>query len=248
MSKLNKESSVALYQQLIDKIKEQIQSGELKAGDRLMTEVELSREYDISRITVRKAIEILVEEEILIKKQGIGTFVAEKKLTRDGGVFMGFTRSCMLDNKVPSTKLLSAELSEPTAFDVEKLHLEEGEKVIRIRRLRCCDGVPIVLEENHFPQKYAFLLGENLEGSLYEILERHETYVSDGSRKISICYATEEESRLLNVQEKDALLIMKDFCETASGEAVHTCKSIINPQRYELVILSHSDVYRWEKV
>ncbi|MDY3918335.1 MAG: GntR family transcriptional regulator [Candidatus Limivivens sp.] len=248
MGKLNKDSSVALYQQLVNEIKEQIQSGELKAGDRLMTEVELSREYDISRITVRKAIEILVDEEILIKKQGIGTFVAEKKLTRDAGIFMGFTRSCILDGKTPGTRLLSADLTPVNASDRKNLGLGEEEKVIRIRRLRFCDGVPVVLEENHFSQKYAFLLGEDLEGSLYEILEKHGIYASAGRRKLSICYANREESELLQVSENDALLMMKDTCTTSSGEAVHTCKSIINPQLYELVIISHSDCIGWEKV
>lgn len=94
MGKLNKESSVALYQQLIDEIKNQITSGKLAVGDRLMTEFELSQEYNVSRITVRKAIEVLVEENILIKKQGIGTFVAEKRLTRNLEIFMGFTSNC----------------------------------------------------------------------------------------------------------------------------------------------------------
>lgn len=69
MKKLKKDSSVALYQQLINEIKESIQAGELKPGDRLMTEGEFSKEYDVSRITVRKAIEVLVEEGILIKNR-----------------------------------------------------------------------------------------------------------------------------------------------------------------------------------
>ena len=124
MSKLNKESSVALYQQLIDEIKDQIASGKLTTGDRLMTEFELSQEYNVSRITVRKAIEVLVEENILIKKQGIGTFVAEKKLTRNVGVFMGFTSNCIQDGKTPSTKLLAAELVKATTVDVKNLDLK----------------------------------------------------------------------------------------------------------------------------
>ena len=66
MGELNKGSSVALYQQLVDEIKSAIASGKLSEGDRIMTEAELSKTYDISRITVRKAIEILVEEGILI--------------------------------------------------------------------------------------------------------------------------------------------------------------------------------------
>ena len=83
MGKLNKESSVPLYQQLMEVIQNQILNGELKENDRIPTEIELSREYDVSRITVRKAVELLVEEEILVKRQGIGTFVSQKKLCRN---------------------------------------------------------------------------------------------------------------------------------------------------------------------
>lgn len=247
MNKLNKESSVALYQQLINEIKESIQSGELKAGDRLMTEGEFSKAYDVSRITVRKAIEVLVEEGILIKKQGIGTFVAEKKLTRDASIFMGFTESCLIDNKVPSSKLISADLTGASGVDQRDLNLEEGEMVIRVRRLRYCDGAPTILEENHFPQKYAFLLGTNLENSLYEILEEHNVIVAAGKRRISICFATKEESELLQVNEKDALLLMKDICVDSQGDVIHTCKSVINPQLYDLNFISSSARMKWEK-
>ena len=240
MNKLNKESSVALYQQLINEIKESIQSGELKAGDRLMTEGEFSKAYDVSRITVRKAIEVLVEE-------GIGTFVAEKKLTRDASIFMGFTESCLIDNKVPSSKLISADLTGASGVDQRDLNLEEGEMVIRVRRLRYCDGAPTILEENHFPQKYAFLLGANLENSLYEILEEHNVIVAAGKRRISICFATKEESELLQVNEKDALLLMKDICVDSQGDVIHTCKSVINPQLYDLNFISSSARMKWEK-
>ena len=78
MNKLNKNSSVPLYQQLVDEIKSQIDSGILKENDRIMTETELSDAYEVSRITVRKAISVLVDEDYLVKQQGIGTFVGVK--------------------------------------------------------------------------------------------------------------------------------------------------------------------------
>ena len=81
MNKLNKNSSVPLYQQLVDEIKSQIDSGILKENDRIMTETELSDAYEVSRITVRKAISVLVDEDYLVKQQGIGTFVGVKRLT-----------------------------------------------------------------------------------------------------------------------------------------------------------------------
>ena len=133
-------------------------------------------------------------------------------------------------------------------MDQRNLNLEEGEMVIRVRRLRFCDGAPTVLEMNHFSQKYAFLLGTNLEGSLYEILEQHGIYVVAGKRKITICYATKEEAKLLNVKENDALLMMKDLCQDAHGEVIHSCKSIINPQYYDLTFVSSVERMKWEKI
>ena len=68
MNKLNKNSSVPLYQQLVDEIKSQIDSGILKENDRIMTETELSDAYEVSRITVRKAISVLVDEDYLVNR------------------------------------------------------------------------------------------------------------------------------------------------------------------------------------
>ena len=82
------------YQQLMEVIQNQILNGELKENDRIPTEIELSREYDVSRITVRKAVELLVEEEILIKRQGIGTFVSQKSSAAILMVY-GIYSSCM---------------------------------------------------------------------------------------------------------------------------------------------------------
>ena len=236
MKELNKESSVSLYQQLIDELKLLISSGQLKEGDRIMTEAELSKEYGISRITVRKAIEVLVEEGILIKKQGIGTFVAGKRLTRNMNAFMGFSQSCEMDGKKPGTKLLSASLAEPQGSDEKVLSLEEGEKVIVLRRLRLMDEAPVIIEENHFSQKYAFLLGENLERSLYTLLSEHGIQTYGGLRKVSVCYATKEEAQLLGIDNGAALIFMKDVCVDPEGNVIHSCKSLICPDRYELVI------------
>ena len=69
-----------------------------------------------------------------------------------------------------------------------------------------------------------------------------------GKRKITICYATKEEAELLNVKENDALLMMKDLCLDAHGEEIHSCKSIINPQYYDLTFISSAERVKWEKI
>lgn len=237
MGKLNKESSVPLYQQLVNEIKEQIREGTLNVNDRLMTEIEFSKEYDISRITVRKAIEMLVDEEILVKRQGIGTFVAEKKLNRDISTFMGFTQSCQRAGRKASTKLLTADLIEATPSDAKRLELEEGERVIRIIRLRYCDDMPVIIEENHFSQKFAFLLGRDLSKSLHEILAESDVAPVNGTKSIGICHANELEKEYLNVELNEALILTKDMSFDKNGVPVYYCKSVINPARYTLSVV-----------
>ena len=108
MEKLKKGSSVPLYKQLFEVIEQQISDGELKEGQQLMTEAELSAEYGVSRITVRKALELLVEDGILVKRQGVGAFVAERKMHRRVEGIMGFTQNCAAEGKKAGAVLLAA--------------------------------------------------------------------------------------------------------------------------------------------
>ena len=158
------------------------------------------------------------------------------------GVFMGFSQNCEANGQKPGTKLLSASLTNPVGSDEKTLGLAENEKVIVLRRLRLIDDVPVILEENHFSQKYAFLLGEDLERSLYSILEEHGIQAYGGKRRVSICYASAEEAEILGVKKGAALLLMKDICLSQEGEIIHSCKSLIYPERYEIVINTMPDI------
>lgn len=238
MGKLRKGSSTPLYKQLVQVIEEQISSGALKEGDQIMTEVELSAEYDVSRITVRKAIELLVEDGILMKRQGVGTFVAEKKIHRKFEGVMGFTQNCLMEGKVAGSKLLAAELVEPAVMDVETLKLSPNEKVIRIVRLRLCDGTPVILEENRFSQKFAFLLSQNLEGSIYQLLGEAGYSMERGAMEIEICQANELESKYLEVEQGKPLLLTKAVVTDEQGEPIHYCKNIINLSHYKMTVVS----------
>ncbi|MFQ9705432.1 MAG: UTRA domain-containing protein [Enterocloster clostridioformis] len=90
---------------------------------------------------------LLAEEEILVKRQGIGTFVSQKKLCRNINGFMGFTQSCLAEGNTAGAQLVSAELAEATMVDAEELKIQEHEKIIKIVRVRTCDGIPVMLEE-----------------------------------------------------------------------------------------------------
>ena len=140
---LKRDAQMPLYQQLANEIKAQIASGELHQNEQLMTEMEMSREYGVSRITVRKALELLVEEDILSKRQGVGAFVTGKKLVRSMNVMMGFTQTCEANGQKATSQLLFAGLNDARPADVELLGVKEGEAVLSLRpllRWRAGDG------------------------------------------------------------------------------------------------------------
>ncbi len=240
MAEIVRDTAVPLYIQIAEDIKAKIERKELAENSRIPTELELSEAYGVSRITIRKALEILVEDEILVRRQRIGTFVSDKKVSRSLNRFMGFTQSCEMSGGRPGTKFLSAELVRAKPSDIKVLRLPEDDKVIRIRRLRYCNDVPVILEENHFPKKFAYLLAEDLNHSLHQILQEHGIILNNGEKTIGVCYATKEEAEHLKIKEHTALIMSKDVAYDITGEPVYNGKEIVNAERYEYKILTNS--------
>ena len=166
---INKEYSTPLYQQLVDSVKAQIRDGILKEDDRLGSEQDISREYNVSRITVRKAFEILADEGYVTKRQGIGTFVSAKKVNNfNEGQARGFTEMCMQDGNVPSSELISVGWVSNVPSISRHLQVPEEDPVLRVLRVRKCDGVPVMVEDGYFPKRFSYLMRffANMEQSL----------------------------------------------------------------------------------
>ena len=170
---INKEYSTPLYQQLVDSVKEQIRDGILKEDDRLGSEQDISREYNVSRITVRKAFEILADEGYVTKRQGIGTFISAKKVNNfNEGQAKGFTEMCMQDGNVPSSELISVGWVSNVPSINRHLQVPEEDPVLRVLRVRKCDGVPVMVEDGYFPKRFSYLMSEELCGSTFEIFRQ----------------------------------------------------------------------------
>ena len=235
---LKRDAQIPLYQQMANEIKAQIASGELRQNEQLMTEMELSREFGVSRITVRKAFEILADEGYVTKRQGIGTFVSARKLNNfNEGQMRGFTEMCIKDGKVPSSELISAGWVSNLPSISHHLHVPEEEPILRVLRVRKCDGVPVMVEDGYFPKRFSYLMSEDLCGSTFEIFRRHGTEPSHFSKIMDICYATKFEAQKLEVRERQALILQKDMAFDQNGDAIHYTKLVINPERYKLTII-----------
>ncbi|SCY66192.1 GntR family transcriptional regulator [Alkaliphilus peptidifermentans] len=148
---LEQQSSVALYEQLKAIIKGNIVNGTYKVGDKLPNETELCEAYDVSRITVRRALKELSNEGLIEIKQGKGTFVAKQKLSIQIIDLGGYTNRLSNDHnkivsKVLEKKIISADNEVAKAFQ-----MDNGFKVLRLKRLILDDEAPLSIDISYFP-------------------------------------------------------------------------------------------------
>ena len=122
------------------RLKNDIVAGVYPAGGRIPSEQVLCDTYGVSRVTVRKAMLDLVQEGLLVRRQGKGTFVAEEKIRRDLSMITSFTDSCEARGHHAEARPISCQWEEPTAEDCEKLGVAPDGRVLELCRLRLCDG------------------------------------------------------------------------------------------------------------
>lgn len=219
-----------LYRQLAERIQSDIIDTSADHSRPIPSELELMERYGVSRVTVRKAVEDLVKEGRLMKIQGKGTFITQPLAYYPFGHGDGFTKSCQMRGVVPSTRLLGMEETTPSDEDRAFLETPEGEKVLKIQRLRCGNGQPQILETVFYPMKYAMLRREELEGSLYALLkEKYGIQPVKGHKWIEICHISAYEAQILNSSAGTAMIAMHEFVTNQRGEPLHTSQLIITP-------------------
>ena len=192
----------------------------------------LCESYGVSRVTVRKAMQELVQDGLLVRHQGKGTFVAQERIQRDLQQITSFSEACRQTGHKASARLVSAEMVHASADDAEKLRLAGDERVVEIVRLRLCDGEPVMLEVNRFPAAYDFLLQEKAEDSLYDGLALHGCMPSSAVHDISLGHATPMVARQLGCQPGDALLLLDELVLDQHGDPLHLSRQWIRGDKY----------------
>ena len=149
---LSAEDGLPLYLQLASLTRRCISSGLLKPGDQLPSEAELCRHFNISRSTVRQALKELEEQGLVLRRQGLGSFVAEPKLYRRSENIYSFTSEATAMGRKPGSRLLSFEIIRPSA-DIRRLMelRDESVEVYRFTRIRLVDEMPLMLETSYYP-------------------------------------------------------------------------------------------------
>jgi GntR family transcriptional regulator len=188
------------YLQLVDIIHRDITSGKLHEGDKLMSENELREKYGVSSTTVRKCIDILRNEGLITRMQGVGTFIKSKHVERSLKKVLSFTKNMEEVDLVPSTDVLEKSIIEAAGKYMEKLALEPGESILKLKRLRFGSGTPMMLEVRYINMKYCpGIYEEELSGSLYEIYEQKYGIKLLGAKQhLRLMFLNREEAKLLH--------------------------------------------------
>lgn len=155
-------SAKPLYKQLEAALKEAIARGEYKPGQQIPTENELSARWQVSRVTVRKALDALTRENLLTRVSGKGTFVSGEKFQRSMTGIMSFSELCQSQGRRPGSRTIKSVFESVDDETKALLNMNDGEKAVVIERIRYADDVAVSLETVHLPPRFAFLLDEDL--------------------------------------------------------------------------------------
>lgn len=142
-----------LYAQVEDVLAERISSGAMPVGTQLPSEEELSREFGVSRTTVRVTIQNLVRQGLVEIRRGRGTFVASPRMVQELAELTGFVEDMRALGRTPTARVISREIVPATALVAEKLAVPAGTTVVQIRRVRLSDGVPLSFDETYLPEE-----------------------------------------------------------------------------------------------
>lgn len=235
---LNKQDILPLYKQLIDLLRMDIEEGKFKKGEKIPTETELSKLYNVSRITVRNALEELAKENLLIRKQGKGTFVNTEKLSRGIQGLQSFSDMCHEIGRKPGAKVIKCIIEDANDRDIEILELEPNSKIIVIERIRYADNVPVALEISRLPERFTFLLEEDLnDTSMFSILsEKYDVFFMNTRKTIELVYATYEMSRYLNISQGHPLLSISAVSNDKEGVPSHRSMQFIVADKFKFVV------------
>jgi GntR family transcriptional regulator len=199
---------VSLYIRIREALREQIMQGDLKPGQRLPSEDEVAAQFGVSRMTARQGISDLIDEGLLYRRRGIGTFVAQVHVERDHNRLTSFFDTAKAEASEFDFRLLGREVVPAKLTIAKALILQEGEPAIRIKTLRLAHGVPVTMHDEYVPYKLCpALLQEDLScRAAWQILETYGYRIRNAVQVVEAKPAGAEIAKLLEMKKGAPIL------------------------------------------
>ncbi|NEG90021.1 GntR family transcriptional regulator [Bifidobacterium aerophilum] len=266
---LSMDAALPLYEQMTSALRQQIRSGALAPGDKLPTENALVDALHVSRTTVRQAMDQLVDEGLVIRHRGRGSFVASPKMKRTIGGLYNFTENMRELGAEPSSVVLvnevvdldaEADASSGAAGNVpspapavirERLRLPASQRqVFHLKRLRCADGNPVLLEDTYIPYYLCAGVeqGDFAHDSLYQALStRYALNLYHATETIAAIAIDKAEAQLLECAPKTPGYRITRVSNLDSGLIYEFTSSVTNAEKCEFQLELYSNTAKARK-
>lgn len=235
---VDKQSPLPIYFQLEEAIKVQIENGDWIPGEMIRSEREFAEKHQISRMTVRQAINNLVNDGYLYRIKGKGTFVAKKKFEQKLPVLSSFSEDMKARGLKPSSKLIRFKIVPASNEIASELAIPIFDPIYEIQRVRLADDVPMALEMTAIPANLIQgLTEEHAKGSLYEFIEDVLSSPIDQAKQvIEASVAHEPESEHLGIKKGSPLLLIQRNTYLSDGTALEVVRSAYRGDRYKYIV------------
>lgn len=202
-----------IYIQIHNQIRKMIEQEVWKIGERIPSERDLAIHFNVSRMTLRQAVQTLVDEGILERKVGSGTYVSNKKVQEKMAGIQSFTDIMTSQGRKPTSKTISYHVKPASVSEAENLKLESEEMVLRMERIRYADDIPICFEVATIPYHLVESLGkQEITKSLYKVLEAEQGItVKRAEQTISAMRASEKIAEYLSIKRGESILQLKQI-------------------------------------
>ena len=236
MGKPGKQSEDLVYLKAEQFVLEMIEGPDYSPGDRIPSERDLSERFGISRMTMRKAIDRLVQQRVLERRRTSGTFIPTPVIERpfDDATSHSISEIVARSGGVPGGRLLFFEDAVATDRVAERLAIKAGAPLIVVRRLRTTNGVPFCVETSHLPaDRVPGLAADDLIGgqSLYDILKkRYRIDLGASESTIAVAPATAQEASLLGLKPTAPTLIYRSVIYDRRKRPIEYLTSVNHPQ------------------
>ncbi|MFT4149910.1 MAG: GntR family transcriptional regulator [Paracoccaceae bacterium] len=226
-----------LYLRLQRRIAEALAAGALMPGDPLPAERELASRTGLSRVTIRKAVQGLVAEGLVVQRRGSGTFVAPRveRMQQALSLLTSFTEDMARRGRCVQSQWLSRRITDPDPDEVMALGLATGQRIARLERIRLCDGLPLALESASIPDSI-LPAPQGVESSLYAALQATGHRPVRAVQRISAASLGVREARLLQVAPGTAGLRIERIGYLPSGRVVEFTRALYRGDAYDFAV------------
>jgi GntR family transcriptional regulator len=232
------ENGIPLHLQVRDIIRHEALNDKIvDANGKMPTEFEFVKRFGVSRITIRNALQTLVEEGLLVRERGRGTFLKTNQPENWVGQLMGFTETIKEAGFTPGAQILEMGMTKKISDNVKNAL---GSQVVwELKRLRFADDKPIAIEHAFFPVEIGLELETQdlLSIAIYKFLEEElHTALTEAKQMISAVNANEYESGQLRIEENEALLYMERTTYSTDRKPVEFLKAVYCPDYFQYMV------------